>query len=482
MRKIVNGGTESVPAFGSIYRPRNTSRLHVSFRYFGQRVRLSTGYDDTPANRVKLSLLLNRVGDEIKAQAFRFAETFPQASPEQKAHFSNLEGREYRPLARHVLFRDYVPHWVERELATYPEQLREDYLGIINSRLLPHLGGHPFDRLTGPGLKDFIEELRHTDGPHKGKYLSVKRMKNVLTVFRTIYTDACDHYRWLDQPYPAETVRKKIAAVKRNLEEQGPATAGAPRTVFLLSEWHDLLTAIDPCYHPLLHVMAMTGLIFSELKGLKREHVKADHIEIRTVVVRGREKLKPKTKYRVRNIPFTRALRLWLERAIGQAPGEHVFVMRSGCPLIYSSLMKLWTRGLRQAGLAYRVPYAARHSFTEWALLIGVTPSRLQAMMGHGSRKMINEVYGSYRDGLVGERTRILDYFGADFLEPEELRAAHPHLYPRPAGQHPNHAVASGPGNVPGARPETQKAPNLSAAPGQSVGQSLRLFADNYLK
>jgi hypothetical protein len=30
--------------------------------------------------------------------------------------------------------------------------------------------------------------------------------------------------------------------------------------------------------------------------------------------------------------------------------------------------------------------------------------------------------------------------------------------------------------------PSTQKAPNLSLAPGQSVGQSLRLYADNYTK
>jgi integrase len=36
--------------------------------------------------------------------------------------------------------------------------------------------------------------------------------------------------------------------------------------------------------------------------------------------------------------------------------------------------------------------------------------------MGHNTRKMVNEVYGKYRKGLVEERERILEFMGEDFL------------------------------------------------------------------
>jgi integrase len=37
--------------------------------------------------------------------------------------------------------------------------------------------------------------------------------------------------------------------------------------------------------------------------------------------------------------------------------------------------------------------------------------------MGHGSKKMIYEVYGNYVEGLEKDAGKILDYFGKDFIE-----------------------------------------------------------------
>jgi integrase len=36
--------------------------------------------------------------------------------------------------------------------------------------------------------------------------------------------------------------------------------------------------------------------------------------------------------------------------------------------------------------------------------------------MGHGSKKMIYEVYGNYVEGLEKDKEKIHDYFGEDFL------------------------------------------------------------------
>ncbi|MCP6658037.1 hypothetical protein NL521_29310, partial [Klebsiella pneumoniae] len=82
-------------------------------------------------------------------------------------------------------------------------------------------------------------------------------------------------------------------------------------------------------------------------------------------------------------------------------------------------------------------------------------------------KKMIDEVYGSYRQGLVEERERILDYLGEDFLALEEMKLAFPERYRRRmATTEPAH--------------ETAKAPGLPATFGQSFGQSQGLYPDNY--
>jgi len=56
-----------------------------------------------------------------------------------------------------------------------------------------------------------------------------------------------------------------------------------------------------------------------------------------------------------------------------------------------------------------------RHTFAAWALTLRMDPNRLVSLMGHGSKKMIYEVYGNYVEGLETDAGKILEYFGSDF-------------------------------------------------------------------
>jgi hypothetical protein len=69
---------------------------------------------------------------------------------------------------------------------------------------------------------------------------------------------------------------------------------------------------------------------------------------------------------------------------------------------------------------AYKVPYTMRHSFAAWALSLRMDPNRLVNLMGHGSKKMIYEVYGHYVEGLEKDAGKILGYFGKDFIDLQE--------------------------------------------------------------
>ena len=146
---------------------------------------------------------------------------------------------------------------------------------------------------------------------------------------------------------------------------------------------------------------------------------------------------------------------------------QFVLTMKDGSPFNYTSFVKVvWNGAMKKAGFDRRVPYASRHTFVQWALLIGVTKTRLVDLMGQSNKNMIDRVYGKYRQGLVDEREAILEYLGEDFLALEELKTGFPERYSRKMGV------------------EALKKPralDLSATFSQSFGQSQGLYADNYL-
>ena len=147
---------------------------------------------------------------------------------------------------------------------------------------------------------------------------------------------------------------------------------------------------------------------------------------------------------------------------------QFVLTMKDGSPFNYTSFVKVvWNGAMKKADSDRRVPYASRHTFVQWALLIGVTKTRLVDLMGHSNKNMIDRVYGKYRQGLVDEREAILDYLGEDFLALEELKTGFPERYSRKMGVE---AL------------QKPRALDLTATFSQSFGQSQGLYADNYLK
>ncbi len=91
--------------------------------------------------------------------------------------------------------------------------------------------------------------------------------------------------------------------------------------------------------------------------------------------------------------------------------------MKSGRTFNVDSFRKNpWTSALRRSGIEYRVPYTTRHTFAAWALAIGIDPNKLVSLMGHGSKEMIYEVYGTYVKDLEKDAGKILEYFGKDLM------------------------------------------------------------------
>jgi integrase len=391
---------------GSIRKKNGSDRLYVDFHYLGVRIVKSTGLADTSANRKRARDWLDRNLEKIASGTFVFAQAFPGASQEEKEFFAQKEGWDYSPEPRQILFGEYVEKWMKEIWSNFhSEGKRRDFRQVIDYWLLPYFEEKTFHQITGVELKKFLAGLKWRDGKNKGQLLSRSRVRNILIPLRAIWNDACEEHRWtLSDPFRFST---------RNV----PKGSKKHPEVFRFEEWMLLLEHIDPFYRNIAEIMVMTGLIGSEIAGLRRQDIQPNCIHIQNSIVRGHEKGDLKTDFRYRKLPITQALRQRLDIALSLSKGDHFLSMKNGRRFDVDSFRKNpWTSALDRAGIPYKVPYATRHTFAAWALTIGLSPNKLVRLMGHGSKKMVYEVYGNYVEGLETDAGSILGYFGKDFI------------------------------------------------------------------
>jgi integrase len=389
-----------------VSRKPGSNKLYVDFRYNGVRIVKSTGLDDTPENEEKAQAWVDRQKEKIANDTFVFADAFPGASTEEKAFHAKLEGWEFKPEPQDVLFIDYVGGWQKRFLANcQSESKRRDFDQVIAYWLLPHFGDKTFFQITGVAIKEFIQKLIWKAGKKKGQSLSASRIRNILIPLRAIWDDACEEHRW-DLSDPFVYVKKQLPKRSKKHPE-----------VFRFDEWIKIIDKMDPFYRPVAETMIMTGMIGSEIAGLRKNDIQEDHIVIQNSIVRKHEKSDLKNEYRKRSLPITDALRQHLNSALSRSKGDYVFTMKSGRTFDIDSFRKNpWTAAFKKAGISYKIPYAMRHSFAAWALTLRMDPNKLVNLMGHSSKKMIYDVYGNYVKGLEEDAGKILGYFGKDFL------------------------------------------------------------------
>ena len=389
-----------------VSRKPGSKKLYVDIRYHGVRIVKSTGLEDTPENEEKAQLWVDHQKEKIAKGTFVFAKAFPGASSKEKAFHAKLEGWDYKLEPGNVLFVDYIDDWRKRFLANCrSDSKRRDFEQVIAYWLLPYFGDKTFFQITGVAIKELIQKLVWKAGKKQGQPLSASRIRNILIPLRAIWDDACEEHRWeLSDPF---------AYVKKHL----PKRSKKHPEVFRFDEWIKVIENIDPFYRPVAETMIMTGMIGSEIAGLRTDDIQKDHIIVQNSIVRKFEKTDLKNEYRRRRLLISNALRKRLNAALSRSDGDYVFTMKSGRNFDIDSFRKNpWTLAFKKAGIAYKVPYAMRHSFAAWALTLRMDPNKLVSLMGHSSKKMIYDVYGNYVDGLEKDAGKILEYFGKDFI------------------------------------------------------------------
>ena len=399
---------ETLPRGGTIKRRKISEKLYVDFYYFGNRITKSTGLDDTPQNRDKVRLFLDKSMQKIESRTFRFAEAFPGATRKEKMLFTELEGQQFNPEPQHVNFGEYAREWMKKVIPTFESPTkRNDYESALNSRILPYFRKKSFYQITSMELQDFTASMKKESGKDKGKSLSRQRMQNIILPLRRIWEDAADQHRW-NLRNPFDTISKHLPSKTRKRNGK----------VFRFDEWKAFIACAPVFYQPHLEFLVMTGLSASELAGLRKEDVSEKSITLNRSIVLGEEKERLKNDYRYRRIPATEAIKKVVSQMQTLCPdSSYLFPMENGTPFDGNSFRKIvWNKALAESQIAYKTPYSTRHTFCAWALTIGLNPMKLVNLMGHSSKQMVYQVYGEYVEDLEDDVENIINYFGIDFL------------------------------------------------------------------
>lgn len=404
---------------GSIIRKPGSNRLYILFYYYKQRIEKTTGLEDTFENREKVQTHLHHLITLRNSGSLVFAEAFPGSSEKEKSYFAKCEGANYAPPPKNILFGTYAKHWKDTISDHFDSHtLKITYDDVIGYWLLPYFKDMPFSQINSVEIKKFMATFRQKKGKNEGKRLSKARAKNIITVFRTVYFDAIDEYGWVNLPDP-------FRGSKKNL----PKTPPKERGVFRFDEWAKIVQQLEPWLRPMIEVMVMTGMMPSEVCGLRKSDITADHVIVRNSIVLKVESADLKSKYRYRKIPITKAIRQKLQEAMVRNDNEHVFTKPDGTSFYWANFEKYWARVLKAAGVPYQPPYSVRHTFAAWALTLRVDPLKLVSLMGHGSKKMVFDIYGNYVEGLEEDIWSMLEYFGRDFIEKQKPRQIQPLEY-----------------------------------------------------
>lgn len=130
---------------------------------------------------------LDRIIEKRDAGQLIFAEAFPGASDEEKAHFAKLEGWHHFPKPNEVLLGHYVKVWRETILDHWEDGCKkDDYEQAIDYRILPYFRDKTFFQINHSTVVEFIRTLTWKEGSRAGQPLSTSRIKNILTPLRKI--------------------------------------------------------------------------------------------------------------------------------------------------------------------------------------------------------------------------------------------------------------------------------------------------------
>ena len=327
----------------SIYTRPNSNKLWIVYRIGDERIRKTTGLEDTPENR---KLLEKEVIPQLMAKI-----KLGQLAPKQSK-----------------LFKDYAKDYLKSK------EKDKSYLQKLPTRkkVIEHFGMYKVDSITRMDVKRYLASLDIKE--------SSKRL--YLSVIRGILNDALDD----------EVIQKNVTlGIEMIREERVDAFP------FSHDEVTKILDTAEGQLKNYLGIAFYTGMRSGEILGLMHHDIKENSITIKRSISKGKITT-PKTSGSIRTIPMFEKARPFIEAQLKDSKSLYLFEY-DGKPINDISIIRKrqWVKLLKDCKIEYRKIYCTRHTFIT-AMLNSEKYKLLTIakIVGHSSVKTLVENYAGF--------------------------------------------------------------------------------------
>jgi integrase len=384
-------------------RPKGSDRIELEFTYRSTRYRPTLARKPTPANLRQAYVKLASVDRAISEGTFDFAREFPNYRLRSRAPKEAREiPREDHRQTCNEIFDAFLRHCQTRvRLGDLAYASLDSYRQILNHVWKPRIGAELFlevrySRLQAVLATYVTQTQRGCSGEgswHAGDPLSKRTYNNIASALRCAFEFGYQDH--LDKHNPALRL-KTLRLTPKDKDPIDPFTIQEGETI--IARAHAEFGEAHGNYE---EFRFFTGVRPSEQFALTiADYDRATGILIvRRACVRKHEKDRTKTN-EDRKIELCARARAVLERQLvlreqlvhsGRITHDLLFFQADGAPLADLSYpYRRWRYVLQSAGVRYREPYNARHSFISWSVMTGRNLLKLALEDGHRLQTLLS--------------------------------------------------------------------------------------------
>jgi integrase len=359
---------------------KNEKRIQIAFSYRSVECReLIPACSITKAAVAYAAGLRSEIMRKIADDKFHYPDYFPDSS----------RARKFDPGQSRLLIDDLL----RQQLESYERQEANGqlspstlagYAKAINSKRMSHWSGKTLESVTASALREWISSIGTT----------AKFTRNLLIPLRSMFEDALNDDLISANPFD------RIALVK--LLKQTSKTSEYEVDPFTSDERAALMNKARSDERAMVQFWFATGLRPGELIALKWPKVDLVGCTARIDLnqVEGVEK-GPKTEAGVRTLDLNAEAiaALTTQKPVSFLAAEHVWLNpRTGESWSTDAQIRktLWQPLCLRAGVRYRNPYQARHTYASTLLTAGTNPWYVAQQLGHVDVQMVFRIYGKF--------------------------------------------------------------------------------------
>lgn len=355
--------------------------IYIAFSYQGVECREALAVPVTAGAIKYAASLRDEIRRKVRDGTFVYTDYFPNSKRAGK----------FGPSPARVTLGDLL----RAQLRTYQQ-------ACANGNISPSTLDGYRKAIEGKLLRQWNEVLLKDATPAKlrewigGLGITSKAARNILTPLRSVFEDALNDEKIQFNPFDRIALKKLLKQTAKPSDYEVDPFDSAERSA--------LISAARADEAPLVAFWFETGLRPGELIALEWPKIDWIHGRARIDLNRVMKTDKgPKTAAGVRDIDLTAEAIQALkdQKAATFLAGKRVFHNpRSGEPWDTDAQVRktLWDPLCKRAGVRYRNPYQARHTFASARLTAGANPWWLAQQMGHEDVEMVFKIYGKWID------------------------------------------------------------------------------------